>query len=151
MRPDGVENEEELNENTSEGQHTSHQNTWQRLSPETLLGDGSWDGVGSHRVLNHVFLESEVRSNESKRDRNSEPQTNEGTQGNERYRGRTSLTPQEDVEEEDNSKNDSWTQKRSEEDIRVPPQSTKHLKQKFCWRYVFQGIFQFQQKIFPRF
>ena len=125
--PDWVENEEELDEDAAERQHTTHKNTGQGLRPETLLRDGSRDGVCTHRVLNHVLFESEVRSNKSERNWNAEPQTNKSAKGDEGDRSRASLAPQEDVEEEDYSENDTRAEEGCEEDIRVPSQSSEHL------------------------
>ncbi len=128
MGPDGVENEEELDEDTAKRQHASHQNTGQWFRPETLLRDSSGDGVGSDRVLNDMFLESKVRADESQRNRDAKPQTDKSAQSQEGNGSRTALRPQENVEEKHDGKYHSGAKKRSQQHVGVPFQTSEHLE-----------------------
>lgn len=49
--PDGVEDEEQLDEDAAKGQHPTHDDARQRSRVHTLLGDLPWDLVCPHRVL----------------------------------------------------------------------------------------------------
>jgi len=50
--PDAVENEEELYEDTSEWQDSSHDDARQGFGVDGLVGDLTGDLIGPHRVLN---------------------------------------------------------------------------------------------------
>lgn len=49
--PDGVQDEEELDEDAAEGQDAAHDDARQRLRVYALLGDLPWDLVGADGVL----------------------------------------------------------------------------------------------------
>lgn len=49
--PDGVQDEEELDEDAPEGQDAAHDDARQRLRVYALLGDLPWDLVGADGVL----------------------------------------------------------------------------------------------------
>lgn len=50
-RPDGVQDEEQLDEDAAEGQDATHDDAWQGLCVYTLLGNLPGDLVGADRVL----------------------------------------------------------------------------------------------------
>jgi len=72
--PDGVENKEELNEDTTEGQDSSHDDAGNRLVVNALVGDLSWNLVCSHRLFNHWFSKSEICSHKGERYADAEPE-----------------------------------------------------------------------------
>ena len=49
--PDGVQDEEQLDENAAKGQHPAHHAAGQGLRVDALLGDLPGDFVRAHRVL----------------------------------------------------------------------------------------------------
>lgn len=54
-RPNGVEDEEQLDEDAAKGQHATHNDARQRSCIHTLLRDLPWDLVCSHRVLQTLY------------------------------------------------------------------------------------------------
>ena len=110
MGPNRVEDKEKLDEDTAEGQYSSHQDTWQGFRPKTLLGNRPGDRVGSHWVFYYMFLEAKVGTDESQWYGDSEPESHQGTKGGEGDGGRASLGPEEDVEEEHDGEHDTRTQ-----------------------------------------
>lgn len=74
VRPDRVEDEEELNEDASERQDAAHHDRRYRSRVEILEWDLARDLVGAHRVLNRRLLEAEVRAEEDEWCAHAEPE-----------------------------------------------------------------------------
>lgn len=109
--PDAVEDEEELDEDAAEGQDAAHDDAGQRPGVEGLLGDLPGDLVGSHRVLDGIFLEAEVGADESEGHGDAEPQSQDGHQRAEGDGCRGALAPQNQVHDEEVSEHDPRTKK----------------------------------------
>ncbi len=107
MRPQAVEDEEELNEDAAEGQDAAHDNAWQRASVQILDGDLTRDLVGAHGVLNHGLLEAQVRAQEHEWCAHAEPQSEQSDQCAEWYGRRALVYPQNQVEHKENDKHNS--------------------------------------------
>lgn len=95
--PDTIEYEEQLDEDTSKGQHSPHDDPRDRFGVDGLVWDLSWDLVGAHRMLNRPFLESEVCANKCERYRDAEPECQESNQGGEGDGCTGSLNPQHQI------------------------------------------------------
>ena len=65
IRPNAVQYEEELNEDTAERQNAAHNYAGQGLSVNRLLWDLTRDLIGADRMLDCSFLEAEVGANKS--------------------------------------------------------------------------------------
>lgn len=72
--PNRIQNEEKLNENATERQHSAHYNAGYWLRVNRLIGYLARYLIGANWVLQCPFPESEVCTNESKRNRYTEPQ-----------------------------------------------------------------------------
>mmetsp|Transcript_1396 Transcript_1396/g.2837 ORF Transcript_1396/g.2837 Transcript_1396/m.2837 type:complete len:666 (-) Transcript_1396:228-2225(-) len=79
VHPHGGEDEEELNEARAKGKDAAHQHRKRRRQVPRLVWDGTGDHVGLlGGVLDGALLVSKVRPQEHERDRNAEPQRNQG-------------------------------------------------------------------------
>ena len=65
--PDAVENEEELDEDTAEWQHATHDDARQRARVEGLLGDLARNLIGSHRMIDRLQTKSRHVQHQVKR------------------------------------------------------------------------------------
>lgn len=83
-RPDAVEYKEQLNEDASKGEDTTHDDARDGLGVDRLVRDLSGDLVGPHWLLNWWFSESKVSTNKGEGDRDSKPECQESHQGEER-------------------------------------------------------------------
>ena len=74
MRPNAVENEEELNEDAAEGEDAAHDDSRERARVDGLVGDLARDLVCPHGMLDRALLEAEIRADEGQRHGHTEPQ-----------------------------------------------------------------------------
>jgi len=77
VQPERREDEEEFDEDSTEWKNASHQNREGWLHIPDLLGDLSWDLVGSHGWVLNLLLVSEIASEEHKRNGDTEPKSDE--------------------------------------------------------------------------
>ena len=116
MRPQAVQDEEELNEDAAEGQYAAHEDAGQRTRVQVLRGYLTRYLVGAHRVLDESALEAQIRADEDERRRHQEPQGEQRYQRRERNGRRAAVHPQHQVEhEEDGEHNTSKTNKQPNE------------------------------------
>lgn len=113
-RPQGVEYEEQLYKDATEGQNSSHDDAGYRLRVQGLLGDLPRDLVGAHWMVQDPLSEAEVGPDERQRHRHSKPQGEQRHQRRERHRGRRVLTPQHQVHHEEQRENNAGTDSGSE-------------------------------------
>ena len=118
--PDAIQDEEELNEDTSKGEDASHDDPRNGLSVDGLVGDLTWDLVRPHRLLDRRFPEAEVGSDEGEGDGDTEPECQQGDEGEERNGSTGGIIPEDQVEDEEVSEDDARTQHGGEEDVALP-------------------------------
>lgn len=104
--PDGVENEEELDEDAAERENSAHDDSGDRLCVDALVWDLSGDLVGSDWLLDHRLPEAEVSADEGEGDGHAEPERQQRHQREERDRGGASVVPENQVHDEEVSKDD---------------------------------------------
>jgi len=85
--------------------------------------------VGTNRVLNVWLLESEVASQEDKRDRNTEPESKKSDQGGEWNGSGRLLSPNEEVEDKENTEDDARIKNSSQQSATFPSVTLEHLVQ----------------------
>ena len=107
--PDAVQHEEQLNEDATKGEDSSHHNTGNRLGVHALVGDLPRDLVGPHRVLDGPLPEPEERADKGQGHRHPEPQGQQGHQREEGDRCAGPLVPQDQVHDEEVSKYNAGT------------------------------------------
>jgi len=120
VRPDAVQDEEELDEDATEREDAAHEDAWEWSRVDALLRDLARDLVRTHRDLDWWLLESEVCTEERERNRDSKP---EGKQRDQRAEGDSSrgvLHPQRQIENEENPEDQSREQERGENDVGFP-------------------------------
>ena len=74
MRPDAVQNEEQLNEYAAERQNAAHNDAGQWACVKVLRRYLTRDLIGACWIFDHLFLEAKVRADENERCTNQEPQ-----------------------------------------------------------------------------
>ncbi len=107
MRPQAVQDEEELNEYAAEGQDATHDNAGQRAGVQVLGGYLTRDLVGAHRMLHNGLLEAQVGSEEHERCAHAQPQGEQSDQCGEGYGRRALVYPQHQIEHKEDDKHDS--------------------------------------------
>ena len=120
VRPDAVQDEEELDEDATEREDAAHEDAGEWSRVDALLRDLAWDLVRADGDLDWRLLESEVCTEEREGHRDSEP---EGEQCDQRAKGDSSrgvLHPQCQIENEENPEDQSREQERGENDIGFP-------------------------------
>lgn len=58
--PDGVEDEEQLDEDASEWQNTAHDDAGEGLGVHTLFGDLSWNLIGADGILQGLKIKARL-------------------------------------------------------------------------------------------
>lgn len=91
--PDTVENKEELDENTSKGENSTHNDARNGLSINRLIRNLSGNLVGSDWLFYSRLPESKVSSYESKRHGDAEPKGQKSYQSEEWNGCRRSVVP----------------------------------------------------------
>ena len=79
-----------------------------RVKVPNLVRDLARNLIGSYRVLIWLLSITKVETRENKRERDPEPQAEEGQHGGEGNSSRGMFTPDEEVEKEPNSKYYAW-------------------------------------------
>jgi len=74
MQPDGRHDKEEFDEDCSKRKDSSHEDREDRIHVPHLIRNLSWNLVGAHWNFHFRSFETQVTSNEYKRNRHSEPQ-----------------------------------------------------------------------------
>jgi len=110
MQPDRRENEEEFDEDCTEGKNASHENREKGFHVPNLLGNLSWDLIGSNTNLLRGFLESIIASEENEWDRNAKPQANQCQESSKRNGSNRFLNLENKVQEEEYAENRSRKQ-----------------------------------------
>ena len=101
VRPNAVENEEELNENATERQNSAHDDARQWLSVEILWWNLARYLVCSYWLLDRLFLEAKVGTSEDQRCADAKPESQESDQGTEGHGSRAFVDPENKIENED--------------------------------------------------
>mmetsp|Transcript_12082 Transcript_12082/g.33980 ORF Transcript_12082/g.33980 Transcript_12082/m.33980 type:complete len:244 (-) Transcript_12082:461-1192(-) len=101
VQPNGRHNEEELGEDSAEGENATHQRGEERLREPRLLRNGSRNRADLHRQLNGRLAEACVRSEEDQRDGHAEPEHEQREHGGEWHRSRGLHPPDAEVQEEE--------------------------------------------------
>ena len=99
--PDAVQHKEELDEDAAEGEHAAHDDPWDRLGVDRLVGNLPRNLVCPHRLLNRRLPEAEVGSDEGERHGHAEPEGEQRHQGEEGDGGRGPVVPQNQVEDKE--------------------------------------------------
>ena len=115
-----VENEEELNEDTSERQNAAHDNTGQGPRVKQLCGYLARYLIGAGRILDDGTLEAEVGADEDERRADEEPEGEHGEQGEEGHGGGGLVGPQHQVEHEEGGEDKARAQQGANEDTTDP-------------------------------
>ena len=74
MGPDRIENEKQLDKDTTEWKDTAHDDARNRLRVEDLLWNLTLDGISANRMLNWSLFVAIESSKECERDGDSEPE-----------------------------------------------------------------------------
>lgn len=125
--PDGVEDEEQLDEDAAEGQHPAHDDARQRSGVHTLLRDLPWDLVCPHWVLQTPLSVSKEGTNKGERHRHQEPEGQEGQQGGEGDGSTGPFVPQHQVHDEEQAKHNTWAEHWCQQNICLPLFTAKAL------------------------
>ena len=125
--PNAVENEEKLNKNASEWENTAHDDTRDGLGVDGLIRNLSWNLVSSYGLLYCWLAESKICSNKCEGNRDSKPQSQQSDQSEEGDGSRGCLIPEDQVQDEEMSKYNSWTQHGGQEDVALPFLSSKRF------------------------
>jgi len=112
--PDAVEDKEELDEDASKGENTTHNDARNGLSVNRLVRYLSRDLVGPDWLFNCWFSEPKISPNKGEGDRHSKPKSQEGNQSEERNGCRGGIVPEDKVQNEEMSKDDTRTQHRGQ-------------------------------------
>lgn len=118
--PNAVEYKEELNEDTTEGKDTAHDNSRNRLSVHALLWNLSWYLICSDGLLNRWLPETEISPHKGEGDRNPKPEREQCHQSEEWDGGAAPLVPHNQVQDEEVAEHDTRTQHRGKQHIGLP-------------------------------
>lgn len=129
VQPDGGQDEEQLDEDRAERQDAPDQNGEHRAHVPGLLRDLARDLVRAHGVLGGGLLEAEVAPDEDERDRDAEPQEDQGEHGAEGDGPRGLLPPDEAVEDEEGAEDDAREEERGLQGDLLPLGALEHLVQ----------------------
>jgi hypothetical protein len=78
MSPNAVQDEEKLDKYATERQNAAHHHTGHGFRVQSLLGNLSRNLVSTNRMFDRLLFKSEKGSNERQRNRNAEPQSQNG-------------------------------------------------------------------------
>ena len=131
-RPDGVEDEEELDEDAAKRQDAAHDHAWHRLRVQRLFRDLAWDLVRADGMLDGAPLETHVRAHEGERQRDQEPKGKQADQRGEGDGGGGALGPQDQVQDEEEAEHDTGTESARQQDVQLPLGATEALVEACC-------------------
>jgi len=120
MRPNAVENEEELNEDAAEGEDAAHDDSRERARVDGLVGDLARDLVCPHGMLDRALLEAEIRADEGQRHGHTEPQCQQPHQCSKGDGGRRLLRPENQIHDEEDGEDDPGAKMRRQKHVRFP-------------------------------
>lgn len=126
VTPDGRKDEEQFDEYSTKRQDSSHQDRKQGAHVPHLFGNLSWNLIGPHWVISNRFLVREVTAKEHQGHRDTEPQCKQCQQSNKWDGTRRFLSPNEQVQNEENSKNNSRKGKGGHDSVSLPLSSLEH-------------------------
>ena len=75
MRPDAVQDEEELDEDAAERQNSTHDDAGNRTRVDGLFGDLTRNLIRPNRMFDRALLEAEVSAHERQGHRHADPQS----------------------------------------------------------------------------
>mmetsp|Transcript_27966 Transcript_27966/g.65311 ORF Transcript_27966/g.65311 Transcript_27966/m.65311 type:complete len:466 (-) Transcript_27966:756-2153(-) len=120
VQPDGREDEEELYEDGAEGQHASHRHREGGLHVPHLLGHLARDLIDAHGHLERLASVAEVGAEEDERHRDAEPEDEQRAQRAEGDGARRLLSPDDEVEHEEDDEDHAREEARGQDDVLLP-------------------------------
>lgn len=127
VQPERRKDEEEFDEDGTEGKYASHQNRKGWLHIPDLLGDLSWDLVGSHWWVLDLLLVSEIASEEDKRDGDTEPKSDESHECAEWNSTRRAFNCEHKIENEEDGEDDAGEKHGGDKHVLLPVNTLEHL------------------------